>query len=121
MSAPRIFSFALLNKAQNSNVKYIIFWAPGCPFSEKARQIGLKLRKKGIKVKLVKVGGKYGISDREKIDKAASELRELLLQTKTLIVTWPQVFYFDSNNKKYKRLSGGYEGLVSQKDVRDLD
>ena len=76
-------------------------------------------RKKRIKVKLVKVGGKYGISDREKIDKAASELRELL-QTKTLIVTWPQVFYFDSNNKKYKRLSGCYEVLVSQKDVREL-
>ena len=120
MSAPRIFSFALLNRAQRTNVKYIIFWAPGCPFSEKARQIGLKLRKKGIKVKLVKVGGKYGISDREKIDKAASELRELL-ETKTLIVTWPQVFYFHSNKKIYKRLSGGYEDLVSQKDVRDLD
>tara|TARA_B100001250_G_C19633496_1_gene714849 strand:- start:554 stop:916 length:363 start_codon:yes stop_codon:yes gene_type:complete len=118
MGKVKIFTEERFLQANKKGTVYMIFWAPGCPFSERARLVGLKLRKNGIKTELIRVGGKTGIENREKIEEASQELKNLL-QTKSLIVTWPQVFHFNNKKNNATRLKGGYNDLINQKDVRN--
>ena len=96
--------------ALKKDVRVLIFWAEGCPYSERARDYGLELRREGIKVMIRKVGNIN--TDRSKLDKTAFMINEVLGSKQTNI-TWPQVLYRDKGTP-FKRLDGGCEALLKK-------
>ena len=118
MPANQVFTHTRLKNAQSKGIDYLIFWAPGCPYSEAARDSVPQLKKAGLKITAYKVGGPRGISNRPAIEKAGEELRELL-QTPSYRVTWPQILKIGKTGK-VKVLGGGWDEFSNQKDVRGL-
>ena len=96
---------AKIKRAQEDGTKYVIFWSPGCPYSEEAKKLGLKIRSKGAKVRIIKVSH---IANRKEIGRDAMEMASVIPQTTAQYgVSWPQIFKLSKN--KVEHLSGGYE------------
>ena len=95
-----------IKQAHHDGFAYIIFWSPGCPYSEEAKKLGLKIRSKGAKVRIIKVSH---IGDRKAIERDSSEMAGIIPQSATLSgVSWPQIFKM-SKRRDVQHLSGGYE------------
>tara|TARA_B100001094_G_C18185390_1_gene803490 strand:- start:1782 stop:2171 length:390 start_codon:yes stop_codon:yes gene_type:complete len=118
MPENKVFTRDRIKSAQTKGLDYLIFWAPGCPYSEQAQASVPRLKKAGLKITAYKVGGPRGIQNRRAIEAAAEELRELL-QTPSYRVTWPQILKIGPG-AKIKVLGGGFQEFFNQKDVRDL-
>lgn len=94
-----------IKRAQEDGMTYIIFWSPGCPYSEEAKKLGLKIRSNGEKVRIIKVSH---IANRKEIERDAMEMASVIPQTTAQYgVSWPQIFKLSKH--KIKHLSGGYE------------
>ena len=94
-----------IKQAHHDGFAYIIFWSPGCPYSEEAKKLGIKIRSKGEKVRIIKVSH---IADRAGVEKDATEMARIISQSKTLkSVSWPQIFKLTRD--KIQHLSGGYD------------